>query len=283
MQAQQKTEESTLPAPVEERGISKDIWLTLMNSVYPGATGQSVIMAWDYCKARNLDALKKVCHIVPMNVKNSKTGDYEWRDVIMPGIAESRITAFRTGEYIGQSEPVFGPMIEFNLGGEKVTAPEFCTVKVKRLIWNSGINREAEFSHTEYFDEACATKKDGKLNAMWSKRKRSQLAKCAEAGALRKAFPEELGGEHVVEEMEGKTIDMGQADVVEENEESQTIGPDGLKSIIDKEKAANSPDLKEHIHEGKTEDSKTGSIQDFVDEMEAAEQGQADLEINLKA
>jgi len=36
---------------------------------------------------------------------------------------------------------------------------------------------------------------------------------CAEAGALRKAFPEELGSTYVPEEMVDKSIDMGPADV----------------------------------------------------------------------
>ena len=50
---------------------------------------------------------------------------------------------------------------------------------------------------------------------MWTKRKRGQLSKCAEAGALRKAFPEEVGNEYTVEEMEGKIINVGGSESVE--------------------------------------------------------------------
>ncbi|WNG69273.1 recombinase RecT [Cupriavidus gilardii] len=48
-------------------------------------------------------------------------------------------------------------------------------------------------------------------NAMWQKRPRGQLAKCASAQALRIAFPE-IASQQTAEEMEGKhIIDMGPA------------------------------------------------------------------------
>jgi phage recombination protein Bet len=186
--AEQK--KSALTIRLENRGIDPMLWNAIGASVFPGASDESKLMAIDYCKSRNLDIMKKPCHIVPMNVKDAKTGQYAWRDIIMPGIAEIRITADRTGKYAGQDAPIFGPMVEMEFGKTTHTVPEFCTVTVYRVI---GGNRVA-FSHTEFFDEACNTTKDGSLNSMWTKRKRGQLSKCAEAGALRKAFPEESGG-----------------------------------------------------------------------------------------
>lgn len=53
------------------------------NSIYPGAKDESVMMALDYCRARNLDPLLKPVHLVPMSVKDSKSGKSEWRDVVM--------------------------------------------------------------------------------------------------------------------------------------------------------------------------------------------------------
>jgi hypothetical protein len=45
-------------------------------------------------------------------------------------------------------------------------------------------------------------KKDGKPNSMWAKMACNQLAKCAEALAIRKAFPEDLAGLYAPEEMQ---------------------------------------------------------------------------------
>lgn len=118
----------------------------------------------------------------------------------MPSIAEARITAHRTGEYAGQDAPVFGEIIPIKIGEETHLAPEFCTVTVYRMIHG----QRMACLHTEFFDEACGVTKDGDLNSMWRKRKRGQLAKCAEAGALRKAFPEEMGGIITADELEGQ-------------------------------------------------------------------------------
>ena len=95
---------NTLPANIQtaltERNIDTAVWTTLQNSVFPGAKDESILLAVDYCKARKLDILKKPCHIVPMSVTDAKTGNKNWRDVIMPGIYEQRITAFRTGQML---------------------------------------------------------------------------------------------------------------------------------------------------------------------------------------
>lgn len=188
---------SNLPTNIHqalsERNIDQATWGTLQNSVFPGAKEESILLAIDYCKARKLDILKKPCHIVPMSVTDAKTGSKQWRDVIMPGIYEQRITAFRTGQMAGQDEPEFGEDITY----KNVTAPKWCKVTVYRFV----NGQRCAFSHTEYFSEACATTKDGSINSMWTKRPRGQLAKCAEAGALRKAFPDELGGVMTAEEM----------------------------------------------------------------------------------
>jgi phage recombination protein Bet len=178
---------------LESYGIDKATWLALSNSIYPGAAPESIIMVHQYCKARNLDPLKKPAHIVPMPVTDAKTGNTVWRDVVMPGISEHRITAMRTGKYAGMDQPVVGDEIEF----KGVKAPEFMTVTVYRMI--DGVR--VPFPHTEYFVESVQTKKNGEINAMWTRRPRGQLLKCVEAGALRKAFPEELGGEITAEEM----------------------------------------------------------------------------------
>lgn len=194
-----------LPAPVARRGITEAQWRTLANNLYPGASSESVIMVWDYCAARKLDPLKKPCHIVPMKVKQGN--DYVWRDVVMPGIYEYRTTATRTGLYLGHSKPEYGPPAEY-LG---VVAPEWCDFTVYR--WNKEAQFKAEYPVRVMFAECAATTFDKttrqkKINDRWTTAPLQMMTKCAEAAALREAFPDELGGTHTVEEMEGKAMEV---------------------------------------------------------------------------
>jgi len=180
----------------------------LQSSLYPGANLESIKMVISYCKASGLDPMQKPVHIVPM--WDSKSGGM--RDVIMPGVNLYRTQAARSGQFAGMTEPEFGPMLTETLGGQSITFPEYCKITVRRLM-PSGI--VAEFSAIEYWMENYAIKggkeKSIAPNAMWTKRPRGQLAKCASAQALRIAFPE-IASQPTADEMEGKQIiDMGPA------------------------------------------------------------------------
>lgn len=199
----------------------KQLIAVLQSSLYVGAKDASVGMVLDYCAAAKLDPMQKPVHIVPMNTKNPVTGNYEWRDVVMPGVGLYRIQADRSGTMAGISEPEFGPDIERtfrdkNNSNVTVTFPEWCRVTVKKVVGDHVV----EFVAKEYWLENYATdsSKSDAPNAMWRKRPRGQIAKCAEAQALRKGWPE-IGAAPTAEEMEGKTlepIDMGMAARVEE-------------------------------------------------------------------
>lgn len=189
----------------------------LQSSVYPGAAIGSIKLVVNACRASGKDPLKKPFHIVPMSVKTGRKkpngyDETEMRDVIMPGINDYRTDASRTGQHAGTSEPEFGPDVSEKLGNVSITYPAWCRVTVKRLMPTGQI---VEFSAVERWKENYATagRDNDAPNAMWKKRPYAQLAKCAEAQALRKGFPE-VGNQPTADEMEGKEIDMGAAEIV---------------------------------------------------------------------
>lgn len=188
-------------APLSE----SEVLQVMRDTLYPGAKMESVQMVLSYCRARGLDPMKKPVHIVPMWL------DGGMRDVVLPGITSYRIDAARTGEYDGKSEPEFGPDTTRTFKGkvkrsgswedvsETVTFPAWCKITVMR--------RGKAFHAKEYWLENYATQGKSEVpNSMWAKRPYGQLAKCAEAQALRMAFPEEVGGQNTAEEMEGKAL-----------------------------------------------------------------------------
>lgn len=211
----------SMPMPTDlarEFSLSTSDWRVLVDQLYPAAkSSESVAMALSYCRSRNLDIFKRPVHIVPMwSSALNKMVETVW-----PGIAEIRTTAARTGEYAGIDEVVFGPMVERTFHGEKdiwenkrkvgtekftktVRYPEWASVVVYR--WVKG--EKAAFHAKIFWEETYASiGKSDVPNEMWAKRPRGQLDKCAEAAAIRKAFPEEVGNTYAAEEMEGRTID----------------------------------------------------------------------------
>lgn len=210
------------PALIQPRGLAffeqteAEQLETLRNSLYPGATDASIKLVIGWCRASGKDPMKRPVHIVPMSVKKPGTkSDYEWRDVLMPGIGDYRTDAARTGEYAGLDEAKFGPDVSVKLGGADVTYPEWCEITVYRMV---GGMRCPFSSGRVYWTECYATagRDTTKPNAMWLKRPRGQLEKCAEAMALRRAFPEAVGSQPVREEMEGRVIDVETVEAITE-------------------------------------------------------------------
>lgn len=186
----------------------KELVDVLQSSLYPGANIGSIKMVLGYCKAAGLDPMQKPVHIVPMWDGKNKT----MRDVVMPGIGLYRTQAARSNAYAGIDEPVFGPDVTEKIGGVEITYPQWCKVTVKRRLPDGAI---VDFTAVERWKENYAIKggqeKSIAPNAMWAKRPYGQIAKCAQAQALRMAFPE-IGAEATAEEMEGKAIHAGVID-----------------------------------------------------------------------
>lgn len=180
----------------------QELLAVLASSLYPGAADGSIKMVLSYCKASGLDPMQKPVHIVPM-YDRSING---MRDVVMPGIGLYRTQAARSNGYAGVSEPEFGPDVTEKIGGQEMTYPNWCRVTVSRRLPSGEI---VNFTAKEFWKENYAVKggkeKSIAPNAMWTKRPYGQIAKCAEAQALRKAFPE-VGSQPTADEMEGKAL-----------------------------------------------------------------------------
>lgn len=198
-------------------GVTPAEWRVLVEQLYPAAKSvESVHLVLTYCRHRNLDPFKKPVHIVPVYSSALR----KMVETVWPGIAELRTTASRTGSYSGLTEAEYGPTItrEFvqtisdddprNAAREikhTVSYPEWCRMTAWRIVQGARVAFTAKIYWLETY--ATAGRNTDMPNEMWRKRPFGQADKCAEAAVLRKAFPEELGGEYAAEEMQGRILD----------------------------------------------------------------------------
>lgn len=185
---------------VEERfGVDRAAWKALVEAVFPAAqTSDAVVLALSYCKARKMDPFKRVVHIVPI----WDSGQKKLVETVWPGIAEQRTTAFRTKQYGGSDAATFGETVEhtFTDRDQSITVrfPEWSQITVYRMIDGQRIPIPGP---RVYWTETYSRRGRTSLpNDRWTRAPFQMIEKCAEAAALRRAFPEELGDEQTADE-----------------------------------------------------------------------------------
>lgn len=175
----------------------------IKRTVCKGATDDELQLFIHVCKRTGLDPFMKQIHAVK---RKSKNGDVM---TIQTGIDGLRLTADRTGNYAPGKESTF----QYDEHGKIKSATAYIKKRTLDGVWH-------EVSATAFYSEYKPTY----TNDFWDNKGHIMLSKCAEALALRKAFPAEMSGLYTSEEMqqggEPLTTDLHKGeDVVMENEE----------------------------------------------------------------
>jgi len=164
----------------------------LKSTICKGATDNELRLFLEVCKAKNMDPFSKQIYAI-------KRWDPEAQREVMTfqvGIDGFRAKADSTGLYEGQADPEWcGPDGVWKDVWLSSDPPRAARVKIFRAGFKQPMTGIASYS------EYVQTKKDGTPNSVWKKSPANQLAKCAEALAFRKAFPEQLGGLYSEDEM----------------------------------------------------------------------------------
>lgn len=151
----------------------------IKNTVARGASDDELKLFLYQCQKTGLDPLAKQIYFRKRRTKN---GDVVSIETAIDGY---RLIADRTKKYAGNDDPIF----------DDDANPRKATVSVYKLI--GGVR--CPFTATARWDQYYPGDTQG---FMWRKMPHLMLGKCAEALALRKAFPAELSGVYVAEEME---------------------------------------------------------------------------------
>lgn len=153
----------------------------IKTTIAKGATDDELKMFLYVCERTRLDPFTKQIHLVPR--WDSRQGK-EIRTPIV-GIDGLRSIAERSGEYAGNDDPIF----------DNEDTPTKATVTVYKIVQGIRSPFTASARWTQYYP-------GDKQGFMWNKMKHLMLGKCAEALALRKAFPAVMSGLYVAEEIQ---------------------------------------------------------------------------------
>lgn len=163
--------------------------------VAPNANRDELSLFLYQCKRTGLDPLTRQIYCIHRGGKMT----------IQTSIDGFRVVAERSGSYAGQDEPIFNEDEKGNIISCKVTVYKFAA-NGQRYPAAVGVAYWSEYAQQ---------------GPMWTKMKHTMISKCAEALALRKAFPQDLSGLYTTEEMQQAdapqtTVDVEHDDITKE-------------------------------------------------------------------
>lgn len=160
------------------------------------ATNADLAVFMHYCQKTQLDPFSRQIYMI---ARREKQGD-QWvaKQTIQVGIDGFRVIRDRIAARLGV-EVEYEDTIWYDEAGQphdvwlREEPPTACRVVVVRNGHRfPGVVRTAAYA---------ATNRDGDMIAQWRTQPEHMIEKCAEAFALRRAFPNDLGGLYIDEEM----------------------------------------------------------------------------------
>jgi len=192
--------------------MTRDQLELVKRTVANGATDDELALFMHYCNKNGLDPLSKDVYF-----RKNRNNNGDATISFMTSIDTFRARAELTGQYAGNDDPIF----------DSEESPKKASVTVYKIV----DGQRCAFTASARWDQYYPGEKQG---FMWRKMPHLMLGKCAEALALRKAFPKQLGKLYVNEEME-------QAEVVSAPPAQATPTPKDLTQKLTAPKAPEAP------------------------------------------